>query len=534
MMTIRWIYARNAVTILSFLFPLSIFVGIILAFSQYVPLWDSRAYLTTCVMNAVAYPFDIFSFNCFNHGSFVYGLLYGFLQYVSFGNVFFIHLTTIVLMIVAFSYLYRILLTLFQDVFWAAIGTALVFWNPAILANSLNPTADLTVFAFSVMCLWAFLNERLIYASVFGAALVFSKESGVIYYGFCCLFYLIYYQQKTKKYIFFHRDSLILGWPFVFYAYFLWYKNHVAGIGLLFNDMTIKDIINDSFMNGFVFADMYVALSTMFILNFQWIVLYVIAFSAPVFALSIFANRKSMNNLAYLQAKKIGFISLLAVSLCFTLCRFPNFSNVRYYLLIFPLTSILFLYALKQMLPRWSGFLFGCLYSILLLISCFVTMDPISRYLYGTFQFGNHAMLNMTSINQECCGYGRDQLIYNLQHIQIQNLLNQFSEKVQLKKNDVILTNPEIDYNIYGNVDNTTYRFTLKLKNAHQPIYIDNPATENILHKQRNVGRIYYPELPNIQEARFKLSIMSRYKPISNFEVGHRGYRIHFIEYVPL
>ena len=56
----------------------------------------------------------------------------------------------------------------------------------------------------------------------------------------------------------------------------------------------------------------------------------------------------------------------------------------------------------------------------LTLVSAVRTVDPVSRSLYGTFAVGEHRMLRMTSITGECCGYGRDQLVYNLEFASLQ------------------------------------------------------------------------------------------------------------------
>jgi hypothetical protein len=63
-------------------------------------------------------------------------------------------------------------------------------------------------------------------------------------------------------------------------------------------------------------------------------------------------------------------------------------------------------------------------FALALLASTVRTVDPVSRALYGTFAFGSHDMLRMTRVTGECCGFGQDQLAYNLQFTAIQPLVD--------------------------------------------------------------------------------------------------------------
>ena len=61
-------------------------------------------------------------------------------------------------------------------------------------------------------------------------------------------------------------------------------------------------------------------------------------------------------------------------------------------------------------------------YAALLAVSAMRTVDPVSRWLWGTFRFGSHQMLDMTSLTGECCGTGRDQLAYSLEFTRFHDL----------------------------------------------------------------------------------------------------------------
>jgi len=520
-MSLQNFLRKNATEYLSYIFPVAVFVSIFATYFNYVPLWDGRAYLNNCVLAGVANPFHLMTFNCTNHGALFYGLLYALMQYINFGNVVLIHLTSLVLLLSAFCFLYAILKILFADKVWVMMGMAAVCWNPVVIANAINPTPDLVVFALSLMSFWCFLTFRVILASIFGFALLFSKEAGVVYYALCCFFYLLYYSQAANQWKFNFKQGLILTWPFLIYGYFMWFKTHVAFDHLLFNNIRPAEIFQQIFIDWRE-PHFYSAINTIFVLNFQWVILLIFVMKV------LFFRPQRVLAIAH-EIKTILFISLLLVSSIYIFCQFPHVLNVRYYLLVFPLIAWLFIFTLKS-LPRYWGAIIGVIFIILSLASCFKTIDPVSKSVYGTFQFGRHPMLNMTSETLECCGYGRDQLVYNLEHAKLATLLNQFSRKLQIGESDIILTHPLADYYIYGNLTNETHQWTLKVKDTHVPLYANDPRTIQQSMNNKKITRIFYIEFPNVEDTRYARQVLAYFKPLVVHEIKDHGYIIKVTE----
>src|SRR4029077_13952844 len=105
------------------------------------------------------------------------------------------------------------------------------------------------------------------------------------------------------------------------------------------------------------------------------------------------------------------------------LTRYETYLNVRYLLPIAALLILSFAVGFLILCARpfvrvvVLGFAF-----LLVLGSAFRTIDPVSRALWGTFPFGRHPLLALTSWNNECCGFSRDQLVYNLEYLQFDRI----------------------------------------------------------------------------------------------------------------
>src|SRR3990167_3856218 len=117
---------RNTWPIFSFLLPVGVFACIVWTYRDYSPMWDSRLYFSNCIFPATHHAFSLTAYNCFNHGSLAFGLLYGIPYFLSSEDIFFIHLTSFILMIVAFGFLYATLKYLFNNYFWIGVGMALI------------------------------------------------------------------------------------------------------------------------------------------------------------------------------------------------------------------------------------------------------------------------------------------------------------------------------------------------------------------------------------------------------------------------
>jgi hypothetical protein len=156
-------------------------------------------------------------------------------------------------------------------------------------------------------------------------------------------------------------------------------------------------------------------LALLFVLGFLWLL------SLPVLVdLAVggwrFVRRLPRRDLSGGDTEVLLLLSWLAVATVYLLTRYVTYANARYMLPAYPLVLLLALAALLRLgVP--GGWRVGGLAAVVALlgVSAVRTVDPVSRALWGTFQVGEHQLLNVTSLTGECCGFGRDQLTYNLQ-----------------------------------------------------------------------------------------------------------------------
>lgn len=74
--------------------------------------------------------------------------------------------------------------------------------------------------------------------------------------------------------------------------------------------------------------------------------------------------------------------------------------------------------------------------ALLLLIQTFRTIDPVSKSIFGTYQFGNHQVLKIGT------EYLADGLVYNTQYVYIQRLLDKFILENSVTSRDNIFIDP--------------------------------------------------------------------------------------------
>ena len=98
------------------------------------------------------------------------------------------------------------------------------------------------------------------------------------------------------------------------------------------------------------------------------------------------------------------------------LTRIPFVNNPRYMLPALPILIVLFGGSLLNVLRKQSIITIALIMMLVLLtVSSFRTVDPVSKKIMGTFKFGSHEMLQMARYDEPKHGYGRDHLVYNFE-----------------------------------------------------------------------------------------------------------------------
>lgn len=125
----------------------------------------------------------------------------------------------------------------------------------------------------------------------------------------------------------------------------------------------------------------------------------------------------------------LGIIFLLMATYTTTRCQHVN--NPKYILVTVPFFHLAFLFS-----TYFAGLRIGTRNLVLAaiiplqLVSSVATIDPVSKWFYGVFPFGNAALLSMNSRTGECCGLGRDQLFYNTQALYIDEITERIIKEI--------------------------------------------------------------------------------------------------------
>ena len=173
-----------------FVFLILVFAAIPLYYFSYIPIWDgwqfSRCYLTAAVSG---------SLSCFDHSSFIHTFLYSLTQRIDLGNFQLIYTLNLILGIIGLIFLRSLLKYLFKDRL-SSININLLTMcfglNPVFLAHIIQPSLDYTLPIFLIMLLFFLFTGKFLYAGVVGILMVFTKESGVMFYGISVTLFLVF------------------------------------------------------------------------------------------------------------------------------------------------------------------------------------------------------------------------------------------------------------------------------------------------------------------------------------------------------
>ena len=508
------------------LLALVLYAATILAYLDFVPIWDGLTYSRDCLVRAVSTPFSLLRFNCFSHPTMAYVLLVALPQYLDTGNVALLHCANMLLglgSIVAFFFLLRRLFP--RPEAWAErlVVTMVYAGYPLLLANTVNMNPDFGVLVFFLITLCLIVHRRLVLATAAGLFLVFSKEPGILLYGCILGAYGYFYVARSGLDGKQRLVKLLKLWPLcfpvvlflAFYVYkslmagpVLWDASDAAAPKKMFESFTSFSLTDPTFL-GYARG--------ILLINFNWIMsLFVTALLVTRAAQYLLKLKRT--EAEHCHHRSLGLVLALFFLAFFLLTRFPTYTNLRYVLPVYPLLIVFFYHALCVFFR--SRRLRLVVLSATFLVSygsSFVTFDPVSRQAYGTFKFGSMDMLKMATVTGECCGYGRDQLVYNLQFTRFDELVTRIFQDLKPTRDTVILAHsgfrnvetPQADFQLVGFIHKKTYERTLL---PQDNLGLKTRRLRRLVLWKKKPPVIYYMELPNFDSTRELLITNSLYR----------------------
>lgn len=289
-----------------------------------------------------------------------------------------------------------------------ALYTAVFAFHPTVLSNTFNLNLDQGLLTFFLVFLLLFLKERYWLAALAFVVLVFTKETAFLVVPLVPACALL--TDPTKHKLAWVRRCapvvLVPGLAFLTYAI---YKTQIRGLELVWSGLGGNGSLAKQLLN-LVRCDqkLLVQVLQLFVLNFQWLATTILLLLLGLYFL------RTRRTAPVAERRALLFAGLLLVGTILILSRFIPYSNARYLLVACPLFLLLLFLLQVQCLCRVSTRLvLGGLYLAVFLPGLFRTVDPISRYAFGTFSFGEHQMLAMATLGKDSTEYfGRDQLVY--------------------------------------------------------------------------------------------------------------------------
>jgi len=474
----------------------------------YVPMWDGFVY-AEAINAAATPPFHLGELRFAGHASQAYAALLAAAQALAPGSYWPILVVNAVLLGVASVGFHRLLRLAFpspEHRLDRALLTAAFTAQPTLLAAVVQPGLDLPLVPGFIWCTVLLLERRWVATVLVGIALAFTKETGALLYAVLLASYAVWVLLRTPGGA---RERVIavlrlapLTTPGVLFALYLLYRTYSAPLG----EPVVWDagtaMIGQSLLRQLIVPriDRHLAsyLALMLILNFAWVAT---AFTGGGFIVAARRAvrgggwRNAWRELVRLARNVPGFLMLLTLATAYALTRFASYANSRYLLPAIALLLVPFLAALLALpIARPVRHAILGAFAVALLVSTVRTVDPIARALYGTFAFGEHEMLRMTSITHECCGPGRDQLVYNLEFTTLEALTSDALAAIRPGDSTLIVVPDSTNWYVAKRLDPVASRRTLRTTGVVAPLVVETDSAALYLGRG---SRAYYVALPN-------------------------------------
>lgn len=503
---------------------------------DFVQLWDGRQYWDHCIEPALLGGFDPIAFNCFGHRSMLYMLAVSGPQAFSHGSTLLLNLAQLALSLITIAAFFRIATLLFPPSDEPATGldaaglTILFSAMPIWTAGSLTISPDFGVLCGFVVALALLLGGQRHWAVVAGVFMVLSKEVGLLLWLVLAGIetFLAVVDRGTQG-----RRLRILAMRLIYVVPVAAYV--ATGMALRARELVATwtdpggqpSLIRTFLTFGFRAPHERAYLADIFALNFAWVLSIFLVAWLIVAAIRLH-RRQPLPLPPTLDRHRGLFIAILAPAVFHLITRYPTFNNARYILAAVPLVVLVFGIAaaslVRRPLLRAGVFVVA---ATLQLASMWATVDPVSRFIFGTFPFGTHPMLSMTSIRGECCGSGRDQLVYNLQFTHFDDVQNKVFETIRPRDREPIVIGMLANWFVVGALDAQTYHRTLRTAGVIRPTVFSVVALSRLDVLPERLRYLAFANVPNS----YDLELLHRAYEISpGFDIDEHGYRATIFE----
>ena len=449
---------------------------------NYVPIWDGRVY-ADCAVNAAQHGLSMQSLRCAGHPSQGYEIFLALSQVVRLGDVRLLFAVNALLGVGALLCIRLLLARVFPGGAFARsldLVTLACAVHPVVLSTLLQVNIDFGVYVFFFAALAALAWRRYTLVAMAGVLLCFSKETGTLVYGVMIALWALFEWVPPAESVTARIRRLIPLWPTVVpLALFALYVSTFTGAR---HESAIwKHGWQRGSFDGFVWFDFsepvfrsYAA--GILLLGFMWVVTAVITADLIVGG-TRFVRRQSNREVPGADRRLLSYLIVLTALIAYLLTAFRTWSNLRYFALLYPLFVLLAYVSLVRLRAgsRVRNGMIGAV-TLLFVLATFRSVDPVSRFVYGTFSTGDREMYRMASITGEYRGPGRDQLVYNLEFTGYDAVQNTLFRQLRPTDSTAIATGREARWNIFSPLNAVTLHRTLRREDVVIPRYWDDQS----------------------------------------------------------
>ena len=524
--------AKTSVTIdRGLLAVLTLFTAVVASHLDVTPIWDAHIYYA-CIEEAVHKSFELVNFRCVSHPSIFYALLLGVTQYLAPWTPAWLYVVNAAVGLLSIVAFHRIVRLLYPDRprYEYALVTALYGLAPLFVANAVFLTLDYAATALVVLFVYFLLARRPWAAGAVGAAVAFTKETGGAAVALAAvaftLAFIVRPSMPRRARVERLRGQLPIAIvpAMALLAFVLLVRTSRQFAGWANTYATVGDIAwgtpLDAWLNtNLADRSMQSFLVDMFVLNFQWLFTTVI-----VAAIAVHVFRPIDREPSDISAPRLPlFGALLVIGLAYVTTRYRGYNNARYVLTMTPALVATFygtlLWLVKSGRIRLT-YLGGC--ALLVVVSNFRTVDPVSKAIFGTFEFGSHQVLDMPSI---VGGLKLDSMVYNLEFLQLEYLYGDMIREIRPRPGAVILMGNAV-YNFPPDVDGRTYALTANPGHV-LPLFVSRGnIAPTILadHFMREGELFYYAAFANADND--ELAALRGYELVDTRRFNRQGYTL--------
>ena len=522
----RWMnneWSRESFDVLP---ALILFSAVTLSFADFIPIWDGRIYLD-CLQRAVHAGWFDGNYSCASHPTAVYFWLLGAFLRIdpdSYAPIIVVNTILAILGIHSFHWLARRLLPGGEHRWTVAAATLAFAAHPSFTANAVQLTPDFGVLVFTLISLRWLVDRKLFLSALFSVAAVFSKESGILLQVLYAIVYAILFVTRVSAPWRQKKGALIALWPLLIPGLIYLASLLVAGstsqiaAASSTSSFNREPLLQQFLSFSALDRSFKAALFTILALNWTWLAtIPVLLVTLAGIGRYVFRMKEGPDDPSSRLITVLFFVTL------FALTRFSTFDNVRYYLPIIPLLLLVSMRSLTRLLtPASSAVWFVLLFAGAFLCSNFRVSDPLSKKYFGTFAFGSHPMLRMTSPTGECCGSGRDQLVYNLEFTQFHYMQNELFAALPPAPGVPYAFDSLANWYLVGPLDPGSHRRSVRSTALHEPKFLTSRMVSRNTVLPSKMVYIHYPNFDDAEPEDF----LSQYTVKREHRFSHSGYEL--------